>query len=237
LFDLHDAWTSRRSLPARRNLRSAQPPEGIRYRSQFVEAGEEQALLLWIRTLPLSAFEFHGYLARRRVVSFGWKYLYDSRVLAPATPIPPSLFPLRERAAVFAGCRAEELVQSTVAEYRAGTMIGWHRDKPMFEEVIGVSLRSPCMFRLRRRLGRGDSAAWQRYSFLAEPRSVYMLSGPARTDFEHSIPAVASLRYSITFRTLRDKVPRSAPFGRDGERRRPAESRDPLSSRAKRGTP
>jgi len=203
LFDLQDARTPRRSLPARRNVRTAQPPEGFRYRSQFVDAGEEQALLVWIRTLSLSAFEFHGYLARRRVVSFGWKYLYDSRMLQPAAPIPPILFPLRERAAVFAGCRAEELVQSTVAEYSAGTMIGWHRDKPMFGEVIGVSLCSPCTFRFRRRLGRGDAAAWQRYAFLAEPRSVYLLSGPARTDFEHSIPAVTSLRYSITFRTLR----------------------------------
>ena len=187
-----------------RSVRAAQPPPGFRYRTEFVAPSEERALLEWIVTLPLTEFEFHGYLAKRRVISFGWKYEYDERVLQRAEPIPAMLLPMRERAASFAGCRAEDLVQSSVAEYRPGTPIGWHRDKPMFGEVVGVSLRSSCTFRFRRRIGAGDGAAWQRFSFVAEPRSVYLMSGPARTDFEHSIPAVTALRYSITFRTLRD---------------------------------
>jgi len=202
------------SAAVRRTVRSAQPPPGFRYRTGFLEAVEERALVEWIETLPLTQFEFHGYLAKRRVVSFGWKYEYDERALHRAEPIPEMLFPLRERAAGFVGCRAEDLVQSSVVEYRPGTSIGWHRDKPMFGEVVGVSLRSPCTFRFRRRIGTRDARAWQRFSFTAEPRSIYLMSGPARTDFEHSIPAVASLRYSITFRTLRDegweKPPESA---------------------------
>jgi alkylated DNA repair dioxygenase AlkB len=182
-----------------RTLRSATPPDGFRYRSDVLEADEEQSLLDRIRELPLAEFEFHGYLANRRVVSFGFKYQYDERVLRPAEPIPEFLFPLRERAAAFVGRRAEELVQSVVSEYRPGTQIGWHRDKPEFGEVVGVSLASPCTFRFRRRLG---DDAWQRFSFRAEPRSMYLLSGAARTDWYHSIPAVEALRYSITFRTL-----------------------------------
>ena len=186
----------------RRNIRTAAPPPGFRYHTEFVEIEEERELLDRIRTLPFSEFEFHGYLARRRVISFGWRYQYDERVLQPAEPIPAFLLPLRECAAIFARCRADDLVQSTVAEYRPGTAIGWHRDKPVFGEVIGVSLCSSCLFRFRRRVG---SDAWERYSLVAEPRSVYLMSGEARKDFEHSIPAVTSLRYSITFRTLREK--------------------------------
>jgi alkylated DNA repair dioxygenase AlkB len=196
---------SSRAAAVTRSVRSAQPPPGFRYRTEFVESGEERALLEWIETLPLTEFQFHGYLAKRRVVSFGWKYEYDERALHRAEPIPAMLFPLRERAAAFLGCPAEDLIQSSVVEYRPGTAIGWHRDKPMFGEVVGVSLLSPCTFRFRRRIGTRDARAWQRFSFIAEPRSVYLMSGPSRTDFEHSIPSVESLRYSITFRTFREK--------------------------------
>ncbi|HEY7114620.1 MAG TPA: alpha-ketoglutarate-dependent dioxygenase AlkB [Thermoanaerobaculia bacterium] len=184
----------------RRSVRVSTPPAGFRYQSELVNIEEERGLLDGVRALPLTEFEFHGYLAKRRVMSFGFRYRYDERILQPAEPIPAFLLPLRERAAVFAGCRADALVQSTVAEYGPGTAIGWHRDKPVFGDVIGVSLCSSCVFRFRRRLGSED---WERYSFVAEPRSAYRLSGAAREEFEHSIPEVASLRYSITFRTLR----------------------------------
>jgi alkylated DNA repair dioxygenase AlkB len=184
----------------RRNVRIAEPPSGFRFRAALIDAGQERELLERIRVLPLTEFEFRGYLARRRVVSFGWRYRYDERVLQPAEPIPAFLLPLRERVAAFAGSAAEDFVQSTVAEYRPGTAIGWHRDKPVFGDVVGVSLLSACTFRFRRRSG---NDAWERYSFDAEPRSVYQLSGAARTVFEHSIPPVASMRYSITFRALR----------------------------------
>jgi alkylated DNA repair dioxygenase AlkB len=207
-----DTHGLRRSRSVRRTVRTAAPPPGLRYHPEFAGIEEERALLDWIRTLPLTEFEFHGYLARRRVISFGWKYQYDERVLQPAEPIPAILFPLRERAAAFAECRADALVQSTVAEYTPGTAIGWHRDKPMFGEVVGVSLCSSCTFRLRRRLG---SDAWERYSFVAEPRSIYRMRGAARTEFEHSIPAVTELRYSITFRTLRENDLHARPGSAD----------------------
>ena len=179
-------------------MRAAGPPAGFRYRAPLLEIEEEQALIERIRPLPLSQFEFRGYLAKRRVVSYGWHYKFDERALLPAEEIPEFLLSLRARAATFAGRSADDFAQAIVAEYRPGTAIGWHRDKAVFGEVIGVSLCSPCVFRFRRPVG----PAWERYSLTAEPRSVYLLSGAARTDWEHSIPAVASLRYSITFRSL-----------------------------------
>jgi alkylated DNA repair dioxygenase AlkB len=184
----------------RRSTRSAAPPEGFVYLPDLLSPGDEAALVARIRELPLKEFEFQGYLAKRRVVYYGWQYSYGERRIGPAEPIPEFLLPLRERAAGLAGLPAAELVQALVAEYRPGTPIGWHRDKPMFGDVVGVSLVSSCVFRFRRRAG---ANAWERFSLTAEPRSAYVLSGPARDEWEHSIPAVAALRYSITFRTLR----------------------------------
>jgi alkylated DNA repair dioxygenase AlkB len=112
--------------------------------------------------------------------------------------IPPLLLPLRDRAAAFAGLKADDLQHVLVTEYSPGAAIGLHRDRPAFVEIIGISLLSPCPFRLRRRKGN----AWQRATVRLEPRSAYVLAGPARTEWEHSIPAVAELRYSITFRTI-----------------------------------
>ena len=183
----------------RRSVRSAVPPEGFRLRRELIAPEEERELAARVRELPLKEFEFQGYLARRRVVYYGWQYSYASRSVGRADPIPEFLLPLRERAAAFAELPAAELVQVLVAEYSAGTPIGWHRDKPMFGDVVGVSLLSPCTFRFRRRAAGG----WERYSLKAEPRSAYLLHGPARDEWEHSIPEVPELRYSVTFRTLR----------------------------------
>ncbi|HEX4438567.1 MAG TPA: alpha-ketoglutarate-dependent dioxygenase AlkB [Thermoanaerobaculia bacterium] len=185
--------------PGRRSSRSAAPPEGFRYLSDLLAPEDESGLIARIRELPLKEFEFQGYIAKRRVVYYGWQYSYGERRLGPAEAIPEFLLPLRERAASFAGLAAADLVQALVAEYRRGTPIGWHRDKPMFGDVVGVSLLSPCVLRFRRRTG---PSSWERHSLTAEPRSAYLLSGPARNEWEHSIPAVAALRYSVTFRTL-----------------------------------
>ncbi len=113
--------------------------------------------------------------------------------------MPAWLLPLRERAAAFAGIAPPGLQQVLLSEYSPGAGIGWHRDKAVFGEVVGISLVSPCVFRLRRKSGSG----WERASIVAEPRSAYLLRGPARSEWEHSIPAVDSLRYSITFRNVR----------------------------------
>jgi alkylated DNA repair dioxygenase AlkB len=175
-------------------------PDGFRYRSDVVAHEEEAALLDQIRALPFRDFEFHGYLGKRRVVSFGWQYEFNGRGLVKANDFPPFLLSLRATAARFAEMDAERLQHVLVTEYGAGAGIGWHRDKAVFGEVVGISLLASCTFRLRRKAG----DRWERASITAEPRSAYVLSGPARTEWEHSIPAVATTRYSVTFRNLRD---------------------------------
>lgn len=185
------------------NLFGAAPalPEGFRYEPDVVPPAEEEALLEHVRALPFRDFEFQGYVGKRRVVSFGWRYDFGDRVLHRTEDMPPFLVALRERAAAFARMPAQELQHVLVTEYAAGAGIGWHRDKAVFGQVVGLSLLSPCTFRLRRR--KGDR--WERISLTAEPRSAYLMSGPSRTEWEHSIPEVDSLRYSITYRNLRDQ--------------------------------
>ena len=177
---------------------SSKLPEGFRYQSNLITFTEETALLDDIRVLPFREFEFHGYTGKRRVVSFGWQYDFSARKLQKANDMPPFLRELREKAGEFAGIEPEKLQQVLVTEYAAGAGIGWHRDKAVFGEVVGVSLLSACTFRLRRK--RGEK--WDRVSITAEPRSAYLLSGPSRTEWEHSIPEVDALRYSVTYRNL-----------------------------------
>lgn len=175
-------------------------PEGFRYQPELLGAGDEAALLAHVRELPFRAFEFHGYTGKRRVVSFGWKYDFAGRQLSKAAPIPDFLLDLRASAAAFGALAPEALQQVLVTEYSPGSGIGWHRDKPVYGQVVGISLLAPCVFRFRRVVG--DS--WARINLTAAPRSAYLLSGPARTLWEHSIPPLSALRYSVTFRTLRE---------------------------------
>ena len=174
-------------------------PEGLRYQPELIQSADEAALVDQIRQLPLKEFQFQGYVGKRRVVSYGWQYDFNDRKLLKTEDIPGWLLPLRARAAEFAGMSPSALQQVLVTEYAVGVSIGWHRDKAVFGEVIGISLVSSCRFRLRRKV----DGAWERASFIAEPRSAYLLQGPSRTEWEHSIPAVESLRYSITFRNFR----------------------------------
>ena len=174
-------------------------PQGLVYRPGFVGAEEEEALAAVIAALPFSPFEFHGFLGKRRTVSFGWRYRFDGSGLEEAEPIPAMLEPLRARAAALAGLPAGAIAHALVTEYAPGAGIGWHRDRPVFGDVIGISLLAPARLRFRRKAG----GRWERYALIAEPRSAYLLTGSARADWEHSIPALDALRYSITFRTLR----------------------------------
>jgi alkylated DNA repair dioxygenase AlkB len=174
-------------------------PEGFKYQLDLVSAAEEQGLLEHVQALPVKEFEFQGFVGKRRTISFGWHYDFNERTLRNAEPIPAFLLPLRETAAGFAGLSADQLQQALVIEYGAGASIGWHRDKAVFGDVVGISLLSRCRFRFRRKVG----TSWERASLIAEPRSAYLLRGPSRTEWEHSIPAVDALRYSITFRSLR----------------------------------
>lgn len=173
-------------------------PEGFRYEPDIVPAAMQSDLLRQIPLMSLKPFDFHGFEGRRRVISYGWKYDFDTERVNRIDDIPPFLLPVRDIAAVFAGIEPDQLQQALVTEYAPGAPIGWHRDKKVFGRVVGISLLSPCTFRLRRRAG----DIWQRATVIAEPGSAYVLSGPARSEWEHSIPPVEQLRYSVTFREI-----------------------------------
>ena len=193
-------------MPSQLALFDAEPalPPGFRYAPDLLSAQEESELVVHLRELPLKEFEFHGYRGKRRTASFGWRYDFDRQTLDRVDDMPGFLRALRVRAAAFAAIEADRLQHVLVTEYGAGAGIGWHRDKAVFGEIVGISLLAPCTFRLRRKSG----TTWERASITAEPRSAYLLSGAARTEWEHSIPPVESLRYSVTFRNLRETVRR-----------------------------
>jgi len=181
----------------------AELPEGFAYQAGLITPQEETELARHLERLPFQAFDFQGHLANRRVVAFGLRYDYDRREVVEAAPIPEFLLPVRERVAAFARRPVEAFAQVLINEYRPGAGIGWHRDKPHYEDVAGVSLLAPCSFRLRRKSG----DKWERRTIVVEPRSAYLMTGPSRTEWEHSIPPLAEHRYSITLRTLRSRNP------------------------------
>jgi alkylated DNA repair dioxygenase AlkB len=179
-------------------------PEGFHYWPELVSKPEEICLLEAVSRLEFKPFEFKGFFGNRRIIAFGWRYDFNDGSLKRAAEIPDFLLPVRERAAKAAGVPSTAIEQAMVAEYPPGAAIGWHRDRSIFGEVIGVSLASQCTFRFRQRIGE----KWDRASIILDPRSAYLLKGPVRTSWEHSIPAVAALRYSITFRTMKSKAGR-----------------------------
>jgi len=176
------------------------PPEGFRYQSDLINAAQERGLIAELERLSFSSFQFHGFEGKRRVISFGWRYDFNGAGLQESDEIPAFLLPLRQAAAACFNLPASTLQQVLLTQYPAGATIGWHKDRPVFQDVVGISLLSSCTFRFRREKGTG----WDRQSVLLEPRSAYLLRGPARLEWEHSIPAVPEQRYSITFRSLRE---------------------------------
>jgi alkylated DNA repair dioxygenase AlkB len=184
-------------------------PDGMRYQEDLVSVSEEQALSSFIAALPLKPFEFVGGLqGNRRVMSFGWRYDFNTHEIQTAEDMPLPLRDLREKAANFARLPPASFQQALVTEYAPGAGIGWHKDRSVFGEVIGISLLAPCNFRLRRKV---SANKWERISLSAQPRSAYLLSGVSRTQWEHSIPPLDQLRYSVTFRNLRGKAVGAPP--------------------------
>lgn len=177
---------------------AAGAPEGFRYQAEALSPASEAVLVQTLANLPFKPFEFHGYLGARRTVAFGFRYDYAKRAVESSAPLPEALLALRETIAAFAGRPAADFEQALATEYAPGAGIGWHRDKPAFGLVVGVSLTAPCVMRFRRKSG----SRWERASAPLAPRSVYLLSGPARSQWEHSIRPMDQLRYSITFRTV-----------------------------------
>jgi alkylated DNA repair dioxygenase AlkB len=196
-------WSRRKSrLPEQFSLFADRlsGPEGLRYAEEFVSPATEKALIGQIAALPLQPFQFGQYEGKRRVASFGFRYDYTMRRLEQADPIPAWLSSIIEKAEAFGG-RGTRIGQVLCTEYDVGVGIGWHRDKPHFDRVFGLSLGSACKFRFRR----PAYSKWERFTLEARPRSIYMMSGPSREVWEHSIPAVEAQRYSITFRTMAAK--------------------------------
>ena len=173
-------------------------PEGFDYRDALITPDEERALVARFAELPFKEFEFHGYTGKRRTVSFGRRYDFADERLHEAAEMPDFLLSLRDAAAAFAGLAAERLRHALVTEYAPGAGIGWHRDKDAFGIVLGISLGSACPFRFRRKAG----GRWRRYTLEAAARSLYLMSGEARSAWEHSIPPVETPRWSVTLRTM-----------------------------------
>jgi len=179
---------------------------GLRYEEELIGTDEERVLIGHLGGLDLAPFRFHGWLGNRKTQGFGWRYDFEDSSFSPTEPIPPWLQPLREKAAAFAGLEAGDFAHVLLARYDPGAGIGWHRDRNVFEKVVGISLGTPATLRFRRRIGSG----YRRANLEAMPRSAYSLSGEARHDWEHSISPGQTLRFSITFRTLSEKGRRIA---------------------------
>ncbi len=178
-------------------------PEGWRYEPGFLDAAEEAELIAVVADLELHEARYKGYTARRRVAHFGTAYDYDDNRLLPGPPLPDSLLPLRDKAAAWAGLATTALTSALVAEYRPGVPLGWHRDVPDFETVVGISLLGPARMRFRRYPPVQPKKA-DVISLALAPRSAYVLRAEARWGWQHSIAPTPELRYSITFRERRE---------------------------------
>ena len=173
---------------------------GVEYRPDFISRDEEAALIAQLNAMDLAPFRFQGWTGNRKTQSFGWRYDFDDASFSLTEQIPEWLEPLRYKAAAFAGVAPDEIDHALLARYDPGAGIGWHKDRSVFDRVVGVSLYSPATLRFRQRTGSG----FNRFSLRVEPRSAYLLSDEARHQWEHSIVPGATLRFSITFRTMSD---------------------------------
>lgn len=174
---------------------------GLAYEEELIGPAQESELIAAIEALDLSPFRFQGWTGKRLTKTFGWRYDFDDRSFEKAEPLPSWLLALGEKAAAFGGVDLRDFVHALVTRYDPGAGIGWHRDRPQFGVVVGISLAGPALLRFRQRTASG----FRRVGLQLQPRSAYLLSGEVREQWEHGIAAHDSLRYSITFRTLSER--------------------------------
>lgn len=170
---------------------------GMDYREEFISRDEERELLVQLEAMDLAPFRFQGWTGNRKTQSYGWRYDFDDASFEPTEPIPIWLEPLCYKATALAG---DEIAHALVARYDAGAGIGWHKDRSVFDRVVGISLNTPAVLRFRQRAETG----FRRFNLPVEPRSAYLLSDEARYEWEHRIVPGDGLRFSITFRTMSD---------------------------------
>jgi alkylated DNA repair dioxygenase AlkB len=177
-------------------------PEGLRYLPGFLSEEEERVLVDELSRLSFREIHMHGVVAKRTVAHYGWDYGYESWRLTPAPPVPPFLEPVRARCAAAAGLEPGALEELLVSRYPPGSGIGWHRDAPMFGPcVIGVSLLGASRMRFRREVG----GAYETAVLELAPRSAYVMAGASRTVWQHTLSPVKTLRYSLSFRTVKTR--------------------------------
>ncbi|HYY24248.1 MAG TPA: alpha-ketoglutarate-dependent dioxygenase AlkB [Candidatus Udaeobacter sp.] len=185
---------------------SASVPDGFVYHQNFISEAEERELIREIQELHLTPFKYYQFTGKRQTASFGWQYEFGKSEITKAPDIPAFLLPLRTRAGKLFNIDPNRLIQASIIEYSTGSPIGWHRDIPQFGIVVGISLGAACRMRFRKYHRRSKSLNRDEIlSLELQPRSIYLMSGPSREIWQHSIPPVKELRYAIMLRTLRAK--------------------------------
>ena len=177
-------------------------PEGFRYYHNFITVEEERFLGEVIHNTELPNMMFQGFEAKRKVASFGVDFNFETRKSTKGRDIPAAFFPLIDKVAKHISIAANEFEEVLLTEYPPGAVINWHRDAPPFDLIAGVSLLTDCIFKLRPH----DKALQNRKAIISLPvqsRSLYIIEGTARSDWQHSIAPVTQTRYSITLRTMR----------------------------------
>jgi alkylated DNA repair dioxygenase AlkB len=184
---------------------TAKVPDGFLYREDFITVAEEQGLIREIRRLTLAPFQYYQFSGKRQTTSFGWQYQFGTNAIAQAPDIPAFLLPIRDRVGSLFKIDPHALVQVSIIEYPVGAPIGWHRDVPYFGIVAGISLGATCRMRFRKYQNKRSKNSNRKDILSIElgARSVYLMSGASREIWQHSIPPVKDLRYSIMMRTVR----------------------------------
>lgn len=182
------------------------PVPGLGTQPDLITPSEERALIAAIDAVDLAPFRFQQWTGKRLTHSFGWQYDFQSGELGRGASMPDWLLPIRDRAAAAAGLAPDALVQALLLRYDPGAGIGWHRDRPIYDQVVGISLGAPATMRFRRKEGE----RWRRVNVPLEPRGLYHLSGEVRQNWEHSIAPIDQTRWSITFRSFSDQGRRIA---------------------------